>query len=89
MCFDMLIDTTGSHMSFLPEIREPIPLVNVNQFLKFLKNASFYLTARNPPIGQLGLVSGSLDYLLEFGELELPLDLVIWIWCFLIFTPSS
>lgn len=62
--FDMLIDTTGSHMSCLPEVREPIPLVNVNQFLKFLKNASFYLTARNPLLSKL---SSFLDISMPFG----------------------
>lgn len=43
----MLIDTTGSHMALQPEVREMTPLVNGNQFHKFLMNAGFYLTSRN------------------------------------------
>lgn len=32
---------------------------------------------RNPPIGQVELISGYLDYLLELKELESPLDLTM------------
>lgn len=30
---------------------------------KFLRNAGFYLTTRNPPVTQLELISGDLDYI--------------------------
>lgn len=59
--FDMLIDTTGSHMSLLPEVREMTPVVNGNQFRKFQMNAGFYLTSRN-------LISGYVTAFWRWGK---------------------
>lgn len=42
---------------------------------KFLRNAGFYLTLRKPLLIQVELISGYTDCLLDFGELEFPLDL--------------
>ena len=46
----VLIDTTENHLSLLPVIMEMAPLVEGNQLHKFLRNAGFYLTTRNPSI---------------------------------------
>ena len=62
-------------MSLLPEVREMTLLADGNWFHKFLSNAGFYLTARNPPVVQFEPISEYMDCLLEFGELEFPLDL--------------
>lgn len=71
--FDMLIAATGSHMSLLPEQGKWFLLADGNQFHKLLRNAGFYLMARNP-IVHLKLVSGDTDSLLESEELEFSLD---------------
>ena len=52
-------------------------LVWENQPHKFLRSACFHLTTRNPPIVQVDPISGYLDCLLEFGELESSLDLIL------------
>lgn len=72
MYFDMLIGSTGT---FIPSARGKgnDSLVDENQFHKFLKNAGFYLTARNL-IVLLELGPGSRGCFLEFGKLEFPLD---------------
>lgn len=44
---------------------------------KFLRNASIYLSNRNPPTAQVELTAGYLDCGLEFGELEFPLNLTV------------
>lgn len=62
-------------MSPLPEAREMTHCGSKTRCHKFLRNAGFYLTARNNPTVQVELISGHLDSLLEFGELEIPLDL--------------
>ncbi|XP_055484706.1 peptidyl-prolyl cis-trans isomerase A-like [Psammomys obesus] len=71
--FDKPIGATGSHMSPLPG--KSLLLVGGNTFQKFLMKADFYLVIRNPPIVQIELISEYLDYVLKFGELELPLEL--------------
>lgn len=48
--FDMLIGTTGSHVSLLPEVGR-------NQFQRFLRNAGSYHTARNLPVVQVELTA--------------------------------
>lgn len=50
MGFDMLVGTTSSHMSLLPEVRKCLLLADGKQLHKFLTNAGFHLSARNPPI---------------------------------------
>lgn len=55
-------------MSLLPE-QEKWLLLADGQFHKFLRNAGFYLMARNP-IVHLKLMSGDMDRLLESEELE-------------------
>lgn len=57
--FDMLTGTTGSQTS-----------LDGNQFHKFLQNEGFNLMARNPPMAQVKLLAGCLDWLLDFGALE-------------------
>lgn len=69
MCFDIQLGNIGSYISFLPEVREMTLLVE--------GSAVFYLTARNPPIVRVELISGYVDCLLHFGELEFPLDLTV------------
>lgn len=71
----MLIDTTCSHIFIPAEAREVTLLVEENHFPKFLHNAGFYLTPRNPPVVQVELIFGYLDCFLEFGKLEISLDL--------------
>lgn len=46
----MRIDTTGSHLSLLPEVREMALLGRWDQFHKFLRNTGVYLTSRNPGV---------------------------------------
>ena len=48
-----------------------------SHFPKFLRNAVFHLSTRNPAIVQPEHIFGYLDYLSESGELEFPLDLTI------------
>lgn len=67
MGFDMLIGATGRHMSLLPQQGKWLLLVERNWLPKFLSNAGFYLTVRNPPKIQV----------LEFGKVEFPLDLTL------------
>lgn len=71
VCFDMLIGATGGHMSLLPQLREMTPFfVARKQFLKFPRNAGFYLTIRNPPIVQIvlmGLPFGIWGIRVSFG----------------------
>lgn len=43
---------------------------------QFVRKAGFYLTTRTPSIVQRELSPGYLDCLLEFGELEFPLDFI-------------
>lgn len=45
-----------------------------NKFHGFLKKSAFYLTVRNLPRVQVEHISGYLDNILEFGELEFPSD---------------
>lgn len=75
MSSDMLIGTTSCQKSFPPAVREMTPFGRGNQHHKFLRNASFYLTTRNPPTVRVGPIFVYLDCLLEFGKLEFPLDL--------------
>lgn len=56
-------------------VREMTPLVHGNWFPQCLRNVGFYLTLRNPPAVQVELVSGYLDSLSEFWELEFSFDL--------------
>lgn len=56
------------HMSLLQEVGEIDPFGSQNRLHKFLRNAGFYLTARNPPIVHLELVSGYLNCLSESGD---------------------
>lgn len=55
MRFDMLIATIDqwSHVSLLPEAREIAPFREQNMFHKFLRNAGFHLTTRNPSMSRL------------------------------------
>lgn len=48
-------------------------LVDENQFHKFLRDVSFYLTASSPPIVQVDIISGYMCCFLEFEELEFRL----------------
>lgn len=66
MGFDRLIGTTGSRKTLLPE--GLLLLTGGNQFYKFLRNAGFYLAARNSPIVCVELISGYLDYLWSLGN---------------------
>lgn len=50
-----------------------------NRLPKFLMNAGFYPITRNPPIVQVKPISEYLGDLLEFWELESPLDLEVWL----------
>ena len=70
MGFDRLLDSTGSHVSFVPEA-----FGRGKQVCKFLRNAGFYLTFRKPSTVHVELISGYLDCLVEFGEFEFPLHL--------------
>lgn len=60
MDFAIPIAATGNHMSLLPEVRETILFTDRNQFHKFLRNAGFYPTVRNPVV-QGEFTSGYLD----------------------------
>lgn len=51
-------------------------MVEGNRLPKFLMNAGFYPITRNPPIVQVKPISEYLGGLLEFWELESPLDLM-------------
>lgn len=73
----MLIGATGtcqleSHVSLLLEVRGNYSFGE--QASQVPENAGFYLIAQNPPVIQLGLISGYLDCLLKFEELEFLLD---------------
>lgn len=63
---------TGSHAFLLSEVRENDSFRE--RLHKFLKNAVFDLTIRNPPQVQIEPISRYLDGLLD-GEMEFPLDL--------------
>lgn len=63
MSLGRLIGTTGRPAFLLPAFR------------KFPRNAGFSLTVRIPPTLGVESISGYLDCLLEFGEMEVPLDL--------------
>lgn len=65
------------HRSLSQEVREIDSFGSQNRLHKFLRIAGFYVTARNPPIVHLELVSGYLNCLSEFGELEFPLILTL------------
>lgn len=60
-----------------------------------LRNVVFYLRTRNPSMVQIELLSGCWDSLLEFEELDFPLDLIptmVYYSCFslaLIYSPPS
>lgn len=58
-------------------------LANRNWFHKFLRNSVFSLAASNLLIAQVELISGYLDSLLEFYEMEFPLDLTVGTFSFL------
>ena len=72
----MIYNVNGAIHLLCPEVREMscLLLMDGNWFYKFLKNTGF-LSARNPPTVQCELISGLLDCLLEFRELEFLLDL--------------
>lgn len=55
-------------MVFLPEVREMAPFGRGTLFHKFLRNANFYLTSKNPSIFQLDLISGYRDFLRPHGK---------------------
>lgn len=64
MGFDMLIDTSGSHISLLSKVREMAPFVDRNQLHKSPGNPGFQLTTRNPPIVLVELISEYLHSLI-------------------------
>lgn len=69
--FDMLIGTTCSYMSLLPEVMDRTPLVEETSFTSW-GMLSFYLTAKNPLIVHVGLTSrysGISACLLGFGKI--------------------
>lgn len=70
MGFYRMLGSTGSHVFLLPEA-----FGRGKQFRKFLRNAGFYLTFRKPSTVHVELISGYLDRLIEFGEVEFPLHL--------------
>jgi hypothetical protein len=70
-----MIGTTVTMCPFCQRKGRSRFLAHGSQFHRFSRNASFYLTARNPPIVQAESISGYIkDCLLEFGELEFPLS---------------
>lgn len=62
-------------MALSPGVREWLLLRDGNRIQKFLSNAGFYPTSRNPPIVQVKLLCGYLNCLLESGEVEFPVNL--------------
>lgn len=59
----------------MPAVRERTPFGRQSQLPKFLKNAGFYLMARNAPPVQVVLISGYWDSPLETEELEFSLNI--------------
>ena len=72
---NMLVGATDSHMSLLTKITEGHFSLEGNRLHKFLRNARFYLTIRNPPVFQVELISRLWDSHLELRGLKVPLDL--------------
>jgi hypothetical protein len=79
MSFDMLIGITGGPKSLLPEVREMTAFAGGELALLFLRDAGFRLSCGNPPppVVQAELISGHLDSILGFVELEFPLELTL------------
>lgn len=70
-----------SYKSLLPEVKKMAHFGRGNRLYKFLRNVSFSLTTRNPPKVRLPLTSRYLGCLLDFGDLEFPLDVTSGVHC--------
>lgn len=76
----MMIGTTSSQVSLLPELKKVTPSGRGEAASQVPENADFYLSATNLLIVQVESISGYLDCILEFGESACPLVLTTGLW---------